>query len=71
MLVHCVGGRAVGAGWEAEEGSPELLLLRQEGSPAGLCPGTRNRRAVGSWSWERPTGQNSGKKLSRGTDEAL
>lgn len=36
MLVHCMGGRAVGAGREAREGSPELLVLRREGCPAGL-----------------------------------
>lgn len=36
--MRCMGGRAVGAGRQAGEGSPELLLLRQEGCPAGLWP---------------------------------
>lgn len=52
----CVGGRAGGAGWEAGEGSPELLLLRQEGCPAGLWPGneespSRGQPELGAADW--------------------
>lgn len=61
----------MGAGREAGEGSPELLLLRWEGCPAGLWPGneespSRGQPELGAADWAE-----LGERLSRGTDEAL
>lgn len=50
----------MGAGREAGEGSPELLLLRQEGCPAGLWPRNKESPSRGQPGLGEATGQNCG-----------
>lgn len=65
-----MGGRAVGAAGRLGRAPLNCCCSGRRAAQPACGPGMRNRRAAGSRSWERPTGQNCGERLSGGTDEA-